>query len=286
MPHCFEVRFRLARPIPAERLEQEFKAVGFKPPLQFSKADGMNTADGWLVVKSSGYADVREAEARGELFRDGLLLVAARQKVGVEFYLRGANPIYAYSGQMNLVDPGLPLPVVLTNDELKEVLGAAVESAMSLTPNQRVAAELLNDSFFDMPPEARFLLRVSAIEALCPQQDQSAAFKKIVKKLKALIPKEISVSDRNQIEGSLNSLAARQSVGSAYKAKIKRLLGDDKRKQFDGLYKLRSNFLHDGDGRGTLDAAAEKALELGLELLLADIAQSAGASPDSETHSA
>lgn len=59
-----------------------------------------------------------------------------------------------------------------------------------------MAAELLNDSFFDTPPEARFLLRVSAIEALCPQPDQSDAFKKIVKELKASIPKEMAHSER------------------------------------------------------------------------------------------
>src|SRR5271166_474122 len=143
MPHCFEARFRLARPIPAERLEQTFEA---KPPLQVSKAYGMNTAAGWLVVKSSGYTDIGEAEVRGALFQDGLLIAAAKQKVGVEFYLRGASPIHAFSGQIDLVDPGLPLPVVLTDDELKEVLGAAVGSATSLTPNQRVASELLNNS--------------------------------------------------------------------------------------------------------------------------------------------
>ena len=67
MRYCFDARFRLARPIPPERLEQEFKAVGFKPPLQFSKAYGMNTAHGWLVAKSCGYADYAEAEASGAL---------------------------------------------------------------------------------------------------------------------------------------------------------------------------------------------------------------------------
>jgi hypothetical protein len=54
MPHCFEARFRLARPIPSGKLEQEFKTEAFKRPLQFSKAYGMNTHDGWLIVKSCG----------------------------------------------------------------------------------------------------------------------------------------------------------------------------------------------------------------------------------------
>ena len=58
-------------------------------------------------------------------------------------------------------------------------------------------------------------------------------------------------------------------------SKIKQLIGDDKAKAFKALYDRRSDFLHDGRGRGTLGGAADAALEIGLELLLADIAQSA-----------
>jgi hypothetical protein len=64
-------------------------------------------------------------------------------------------------------------------------------------------------------------------------------------------------------------------VRSAYKSKIKQLFGDDKADKFDALYGLRSNFLHDGSGRGSLGDAADAALEIGLQLLLADIAHSA-----------
>ena len=183
MPYCFEMRFHTPRPLfPwTDKLEKVFAAAPFTQPLQLYRPHGMNTQEGWLVVKSCGYADQGEAVASGALLRDGLLIVAAKQKVGVEFYLRGAaNPIYVYSGQIELIDPGLPLPTILTNDELKEMVGAAAESAASLTTNQRVAAELLNGSFFEMPPEASFLLRVSAVEALCPQADQTDAFKTVV----------------------------------------------------------------------------------------------------------
>jgi hypothetical protein len=277
VPHCFEMRFHTPRPLSpwTDRLEEEFAAASFKQPLQLYRPHGMNTQEGWLVVKSCGYADLREAEASGALLRDGLLIVAAKQKVGVEFYLRGAtNPIYAYSGQIEINDPGLPLPTILTNDELKEMMGTAAESAASLTANQRVAAELLNGSFFEMPPEASFLLRVSAVEALCPQADQTEAFRTIVKSVLASIPKDAPPSDRDQIEQALGRLAKRQSITSAYKSKIKQLIGDDKAKEFEDLYGLRSSFLHDGSERGNLGGAAGAALEIGLELLLADIAQS------------
>ena len=153
------------------------------------------------------------------------------------------------------------------------MVGAALDSATSLTANQKVTAELLNDSFFKVSPEASFLLRVSAGEALCPQADQTDAFRTIVGSVLASIPKDAPNPDRDPIEQGLKRLAARQSVRSAYMSKIRQLIGDDKAKKFDALYDRRSNFLHDGRGRGTLGDAADAALEIGLELLLADIAQ-------------
>jgi len=270
---CFDVKFRTPRPIDAKNLEEVFKPTAFKRPLRLYRPDGMNRYDGWLAVESCGYADSGEAEANGARLQEGLLIVAANQKVGVEFYLRGAA-IHVYpGGKFELRDPGLPWPTSLSDHELKEMVGAAVDSATSLTANQRVTAELLNDSFFKMSPEASFLLRVSAVEALCPQADQTDAFRTIVGSVLASIPKGAPNPDRDQIEQGLKRLAARQSVRSAYMSKIRQLIGDDKAKKFDALYHRRSNFLHDGRGRGTLGDAADAALEIGLELLLADIAQ-------------
>jgi len=277
VPYCFDVRFRTPRPIVANKLEEVFNAAAFKRPLRFYRPDGMNRHDGWLAVESCGYADFGEAEAKGARLQEALLIAAAKQKVGVEFYLRGAvKAIHVYpGGQFELRDPGLPLPTILSDHELKEMVGAAVESATSLTANQRVASELLNDSFFKMSPEASFLVRVSAVEALCPQADQTDAFMGIVDSVLASIPRDAPSPDRDQIEQALKRLAARQSVRSAYTSKIRQLLGNDKAKKFDALYGRRSNFLHDGSGRGTLGDAADAALEIGLELLSADIAQSA-----------
>jgi hypothetical protein len=278
--YCFEVRFRFARPIPSieEKIEEEFQAVAFKRPLQLSRAFGM--IDGWLVVKSCGYADQREAKASGELFHDGLLIVAANQKVGAEFYLRiGHNGIHTYSGgEMYLSDPGLPLPVALTKDELKATIDAALAGATSLTENQRVAGELLNDSMFNMTPEASFVLRVSAIEALCPQADQTDAFRAIVENVVTSIPKDAPSSDQDQIKQALKMLAARKSVRSSCRSKIKQLIGADKAKQFDDIYDQRSAFIHNGEGRGNLDRPAAEALDLGLELLLADMKPTASSS--------
>jgi hypothetical protein len=57
-------------------------------------------------------------------------------------------------------------------------------------------------------------------------------------------------------------------------SKIRQLLDNDRANAFDALYKRRSKFLRDGSGQGTSGDAADAALEIGLELLLADTTQS------------
>ena len=99
MSYCFDVRFRTPRPIAADKIEEVFNAAPFKRPLRFYRPDGMNRHDGWLAVESCGSADFGEAEASGVRLQEGLLIVAAKQKVGVEFYLRGAvKAIHVYRG--------------------------------------------------------------------------------------------------------------------------------------------------------------------------------------------
>ena len=232
MPYCFDVRFRTPRPVAADKLEEVLNAAPFKRPLRLFRPDGMNRHDGWLAVQSCGYADFGEAQASGIRLQEGLLIAAAKQKVGVELYPCGMAKAFGVypGGQVELRDPGLPRPTPLRDHELEELMGAAVESAVSLTANQSVAAELLNDSFFKMSPEASFLLRVSAVEALCPQADQTDVFRNIVGNVLASIPRDAPSSDRDQIKQAL------ERVRSAYMSKIKELLGDAKAKQFDTLY--------------------------------------------------
>ena len=123
------------------------------------------------------------------------------------------------------------------------MMGAAVASATSLTANQRVAAELLNDSFFKMSPEASFLLRVSAVEALCPQPDQTDAFRSHRGR-----PANFDTDERAEFRSGSDRAGleeagkVRQSVRSAYRSKIKQLVGNDKAKKFDALYDRRSKF--------------------------------------------
>src|SRR5260370_35873214 len=56
MPYCFDVKFRTARPIGADKLEEVFKPRAFKRPLRLYRPDGMNRHEGWLAVESCGYS--------------------------------------------------------------------------------------------------------------------------------------------------------------------------------------------------------------------------------------
>lgn len=278
MRFCFQVRFRTSKPIDADadRLEKEIGSATFKQPLRFWRPlVGTARDEGWLAIESRGYSSFDEARVAGEGAEGALLMAVAKRQavIGIELVGRGTpGPAVFPEGQVEIVDPGAPLPTPLKAQELIDTVTAAFESASVLTPNQRVAAELLNDSFFLMSPEARFLLRVSAVEALCPQADQTKVFSALVDRVIAAIPAEAENQDQHQIKEALSRVAKRQSVRSAYMSKIRQLLCNEKANRFDDLYAKRSKFLHDGRGRGTLGEAANAALEICRELLLADIA--------------
>jgi hypothetical protein len=262
------VRFRTSRPIDDTALEEEIRSRFFERPLRLWQPSGMARDEGWLALRSRGYASFKEAHDSGRCLQEQLLMSAAKSRIGVEFYAGGSVAVFP-EGQVDLVDPGTPPPEPLKTRELISLVTTAVGSIFQLTSNARIAAELLNSSFFEISPEARFLLRVSAVEALCPQASQPEAFRNLVATVKASIP-ETSPQERRQLEEALNRVGARQSVRSAYMSKIKELLGDAKAEQFDALYGRRSNFLHDGEGRGSFGEAAQAALEIGLELLFAE----------------
>jgi hypothetical protein len=146
-----------------------------------------------------------------------------------------------------------------------------VAAARALTERQRIAAELLNDSLFEVSIDASFLLRISAIEALCEQAPASAAYIRLATTLRDAIPSDVQKEEREAMEHLLERDTSKQSVRSAYMSKFRRLLGNDKAKEFDELYTVRSKFLHEGLGRGNLLEPANVGLNLAQELLLADV---------------
>jgi hypothetical protein len=231
-----------------------------------------------LAIVSCGYSSFQEAEPISERVKDLLLLAAPSRDLGIEFPARGAIPDVAIypGGRFEIVDPGAPMPVPLKAAQLDEFVSAAMQNRSVMTPNQRVAAELLNDSFFNMPPEARFLLRVAAVEALCPQAKQTEAFRALVNRMLTSIPPDAPSHDpESQIRQTLERIAKRETIRRAYMSKIRQLLGNEQATLFDEMYSLRSSFLHDGHGRGRLGEAAVTVFELCRNLLPADIQRQA-----------
>ncbi|HEY4848264.1 MAG TPA: hypothetical protein VIH87_10885, partial [Methylocella sp.] len=156
-------------------------------------------------------------------------------------------------------------------EDVGDLIDVAAAHAQALTERQRIAAELLNDSLFEVSTDASFLLRISAIEALCPQASASTAYVTLATTLRNAIPSDVPKEEREIMECLLKRDTRRQSVHSAYMSKFRCLLGKHKAKEFEKLYKLRSKFLHEGLGRGNLLEPADAALNLAQELLLADV---------------
>jgi hypothetical protein len=156
----------------------------------------------------------------------------------------------------------------------------AAANVRALTEPQRIAAELLNDSLFEVSNDACFLLRIAAVEALCPQAPASGTYISLAEDLRNAIPREVPKEDREAMERLLERDTTRQSVRNAYMSKLRRLLNPQKAKEFDDLYNLRSKFLHEGIGRAKLLEPANAAWDLAQELLLADV-RSAQAEPRS-----
>src|SRR5260370_42033893 len=96
MPYCFDVKFRTARPIGADKLEEVFKPRAFKRPLRLYRPDGMNRHEGWLAAEACGYADFAAARAGGARLQEARLITAATSNGGVGFYVcaRG-EPIHS-----------------------------------------------------------------------------------------------------------------------------------------------------------------------------------------------
>lgn len=139
------------------------------------------------------------------------------------------------------------------------------------TEQHRNCAALINDSFFVSNTEGQFILRVSAIEALCDQTGVDERFKEVVESLEQHL-RSLSMDDttRETIARRLKDLK-RKSLRQSYMEKFRTLLSQQAASDYDQLYRLRSKFLHEGLGRGTLSDASNRALSLAVALYKAEL---------------
>ena len=270
--YCFELNFAVSKDIDLNPSPEEQHLTTVGQPISLMRQRGLVARNRpRFIIRSCGFEDDQEASTARERLRDLILIGATTERVGVDFgpagFMYGA--VFPQGTlQHTWVDPPPPAPI--TPAAFAGMIDVAKDKASALTDRQRIAAELLNDSQFEMSDDARFLLRISAIEALCPQADLGLAFSHLVDRLLASMPAGESGLHVEVISGALKN-ARRQSVRRACLAKITQLLGGQSARDFDELYEQRSKFVHEGQLRGRLGEAASRAYDLALELLLADI---------------
>ncbi len=250
----------------------------------------------WLIFNCSGFQSEAEAQFSGKKFGDALLMAGATGNLGIDIgfsrsTLQFSDQIHQavkkeFGRELRAEMHGLMTfeentvrvvglnatgSVSMRAEALNERLIPWIAPNIIFTERQRNCSALLNDSFFVPSAEAQFLLRISAIEALCDQTlvegDQQSAIDGLKEYLATL---KVQEKTRLSLENTLK-YARRLSVGQAVKLKIEKLLSTKEAASFKCLYDLRSKLLHDGQGRGSLSRASSDALQLGTDLLKAEL---------------
>jgi hypothetical protein len=295
--YCFRLLFRLGTRIASEARAIELSLNEFSRPLTISGRIGALKDSRQLVAVSCGFTTIEEARSEGMRLLETMLVGGVVQSVPVDFGVgnkRGQwsdaikEAIRATTGEtlrdevegldvyeggnVTFISVGGEAAISVGPEYLSELVAYGSVRKRPLDERQRIAAELINDSLFEVSGDASFMLRVAAVEALCPQGPPPDEFVTLAKTLSQLIPRDTASEYAQSMRQLLADRARRQTVRGAYMSRIKSLLGDEKARQFDALYEKRSKFLHDGIGRGKMGSPAEKALHIARELLLADIA--------------
>ena len=293
--HCFRLRLRMCTHLKVpDKTEVSLALPGF--PLVIAEVQGEASPGQWITFKGCEFTTEGEARMAGEQFRDCLLVMGATNAFGIDTgfdrctlsfsqdmhdlvmkehgrELRGEMHGLMVYKKDTIRIWGVQAHGIVSIDQntLQEKIVPWFDKKLSLTERQRNCAALLNDSFFISSSDGQFILRVSAIEALCEQPSISAEELDVIDRLTRFLA---NISANDDIKASVKrtlSNAQRTSVRRACMTKCRTLLNDSQAKEFDSLYALRSDFLHDGRGRGQLSEASNKAFRLAIALLTAEL---------------
>jgi hypothetical protein len=292
---CFRLLFRLGMAVASDQTEVNLETTLCPHPLKLKARTGTLSTSRMLAIESCGYASEDEARGFGTRVLNAMLIGGVMRRRGVDFGTGKTRAQFHEDLKKDIAKTGATLReevdgldvyedlntmflaieghaiVSGSPEDVSDLINDAATHARALMEQQRITAELLNDSLFAVSTDASFLLRISAIEALCQQAPASAACVTLAAHLRDAIPTDVPKKEREDMEHLLNRYAKLESVRSAYMSKFRRLLGKPKAKEFEELYNLRSKFLHEGLGRGNLLEPANAALNLAQELLLADL---------------
>jgi hypothetical protein len=229
----------------------------FDAPLSVRKVDSL-FGDNFLDIRSGPHRDHAEALQVGRRIEQILLLSGIKHSFGAHFgngagisYSKEVHDAVRAATGKELVPDRIGITVYERPATIQgfHAQGRAIQQASNLagymnefsdvpfplTERQHIAAELLNDSFFEPSPDSMFLLSVTAIEALCPAEGRSAFFQRLVgcviitvglvEKILRNLGSESNANDASDLVDVLVGQRKRASVGGGIRAKLKVLLG-------------------------------------------------------------
>ena len=298
MRFCFRLRFRMATALSTGRQNAvQLPISGIAHPIEVAAEFGTLEEATWFACTSCGYPSDKEARANGERLRTAFTLAGAINRRGVDCgfdnktfqfgqfiidahrkatgrELRGSVHGLDVFEKDSVTVPSASAPDlrVLTSPEaLQKDIQEAMNMCAELSDRQQICASLINDSFFVPNLDVRFVMHVSAVEALCDQRDMSNSYRSLIDNvLKWLFELQGFETEKQTLSNLLRNQKG-QSVTNAYRSKITALLSTEKADRFVELYDMRSKYVHDGKGRGKVGTHSDEVLNLAVELLKADI---------------
>ena len=296
MTYCVRYRFKVLAAPELPDGEALTLTIPGLPPATLEVGQDAWPMGKWAVLKARGFQTESEALLAGQRLGDTLLIVGAVTSLGVDIGFNrptlhfnaqfhadvaartgkelrtDTHGLMVYEeGQVTIVGLSAQGSLLLSPGALEQRLRDWISTTSSLTDRQRNCASLLNDAFFVPQTEGQFILRISAVEALCDQRDVGAEYQAAVMVLETFLATQALTSDiRETISRSL-ARQKKQSLRQSYMAKFRSLLTDADARAFDALYQKRSKLVHEGQGRGALTQAVNDALNLAVALLAADL---------------
>ena len=302
MTFCARYRFMLLTPLQLDKGEPVDLAIPGLPPVTFEMGQEAHPVGHWAIAQIGGFATEEEARTAGRRLGDMLLVVGAITKLGVDVgfsrpskmgfgeavraavrketgkELQGeTHGLMVYEeGAVALMHFQARGSALISADAFEKRLGDWAEPSSDLTERQRNCAALINDSLFVPQIEGQFILRISAVEALCEQAVRDARYQTAIEHLEhQLASQELDEEIRETLKRTLDN-AKRESLRLAYMTKFRALRSQAEAKAFDDLYGKRSKLVHDGLGRGELGEATNRALQLATDLLEAELRAASG----------
>lgn len=270
------------------------------PTIEFSvQTDESNFIGKWVIFQSCGFQTIELAHSAGQKFGDALLASGATNKYGIDVGLSCATTQWSTEiheaikretgrdlradvhGLMTYEKDSVSiwkvngrLSATVALHQFNDCLTVWLGDQINFNERQRNCATLINDSFFVANTEGQFILRISAVEALCDPSLVGAEYGNVIHLLEERLATIETDEDTRTTVAQWLKDKKKKSLRQSYMVKFSELVSRESALKFDKLYKLRSKLVHDGVGRGQLAEAANEALELSVAVYQADVQNS------------